>query len=96
VVTREIDASIPAMEIDVVDTTGCGDGFDAGFLIGLLCGMDPGSAAWVGTVCGGLVATGLGSDAGITGPQQVVALLSAYNVDAARAAAHRLKEFVDA
>jgi sugar/nucleoside kinase (ribokinase family) len=96
VVTREIDVSIPAMDIDVVDTTGCGDGFDAGFLVGLLCGLDPASAAWIGTVCGGLVATGLGSDAGITGPQQVVTLLNAYNDDAARTAAHRLKEFVDA
>jgi len=84
------------MDIDVVDTTGCGDGFDAGFLIGLLCGLDPASAAWIGTACGGLVATGLGSDAGITGLLQVVSLLNAYDDDAARAAAHRLKELVDA
>src|ERR1035438_8894260 len=96
VVTREIDVSIPAMDIDVVDTTGCGDGFDAGFLTGLLCGLDPASAAWVGTVCGGLVATGLGSDAGIRSPQQVVALLNACTDDLARAAAHRLMELVDA
>jgi sugar/nucleoside kinase (ribokinase family) len=96
VVTRAIDVSIPAMDIDVVDTTGCGDGFDAGFLVGLLSGLDPESAAWVGTVCGGLVATGLGSDAGITDLQQVVALLDAYTDDAARAAAHRLNVFVDA
>jgi sugar/nucleoside kinase (ribokinase family) len=96
VVTRELDVSIPAMEIDVVDTTGCGDGFDAGFLVGLLSGLDPVAAAWVGTVCGGLVATGLGSDAGITGLAQVVALLSAYNDEAAQAAADRLKVFVDA
>jgi len=44
----------------------------------------------------GLVATGLGSDAGITGLLQVVSLLNAYDDDAARAAAHRLKELVDA
>ena len=96
VISRKIDASIPAMEIEVVDTTGCGDGFDAGFVTGLLCGLEPASAAWVGTVCGGLVATGLGSDAGITGLNQVVALLDTYESDAARAAADRLREFVDA
>ena len=96
VVTREIDVSIPAMDINVVDTTGCGDGFDAGFLVGLLSGLEPEASAWVGTVCGGLVATGLGSDAGITGVEQVAALLSACNDDAARAAAHRLEELVDA
>ena len=57
VVTQDIDVCIPAMAIDVVDTTGCGDGFDAGFLVGLLCGLDPEPAAWIGTVRCGLVAT---------------------------------------
>jgi sugar/nucleoside kinase (ribokinase family) len=95
VVTRQIDVSVPAMDIDVVDTTGCGDGFDAGFLVGLLSGLDPVSSAWVGTVCGGLVATGLGSDAGITGLRQVVELLEAFDDDAARAAAEGLGEFVN-
>ena len=96
VISRDIDVSIPAMDIDVVDTTGCGDGFDAGFLVGLLSGLEPASAAWVGTVCGGLVATGLGSDAGITGLAQVVGLLHGYDDDGARAATQRLKQFIDA
>lgn len=56
---------IPALPVSVVDTTGCGDGFDAGFIVGLLLGADPFEAAWLGIACGGLVATGLGSDAGI-------------------------------
>jgi sugar/nucleoside kinase (ribokinase family) len=96
VISRDIDVSIPALNIDVVDTTGCGDGFDAGFLVGLLSGLEPASAAWVGTVCGGLVATGLGSDAGITSLEQVVGLLNGYDDDGARAATQRLKQFIDA
>jgi len=48
-----------------VDTTGCGDGFTAGMLAGLLVGAGPVDAAWLGIACGSLVATGLGSDAGI-------------------------------
>jgi sugar/nucleoside kinase (ribokinase family) len=67
--------AVPAMEIDVVDTTGCGDGFDAGFLTGLLLGCAAEEAAWLGIACGSLVATGLGSDAGITGLGQVLRFL---------------------
>jgi sugar/nucleoside kinase (ribokinase family) len=68
--------ALPALEVDVVDTTGCGDGFNAGLLAGLLLGADPADAAWLGLACGSLVATGLGSDAGIQSFGQVVDFLS--------------------
>jgi sugar/nucleoside kinase (ribokinase family) len=56
---------LAALPVEVVDTTGCGDGFTAGLLAGLLAGATPEDAAWLGLACGALVATGLGSDAGI-------------------------------
>jgi sugar/nucleoside kinase (ribokinase family) len=68
--------ALPAIEVDVVDTTGCGDGFTAGMLAGLLLGADPVDAAWLGIACGSLVATGLGSDAGIENFGQVLDFLS--------------------
>ncbi|MGH3258400.1 MAG: carbohydrate kinase family protein, partial [Streptosporangiaceae bacterium] len=68
--------ALPALEVDVVDTTGCGDGFNAGLLAGLLLGASPVDAAWLGLACGSLVATGLGSDAGIQNFGQVVDFLS--------------------
>ena len=56
---------IPAYKVDVVDTTGCGDAWTGGFIAGLSRGMTIEEAAKLGSACGSLVATGLGSDAGI-------------------------------
>jgi sugar/nucleoside kinase (ribokinase family) len=55
---------VPAFETDVVDTTGCGDAFVAGFIAGLSLGRSPRDAAVVGSATASFVATGLGSDAG--------------------------------
>lgn len=76
VATRDGDpVHLPALPTEVVDTTGCGDAFDAGMITGLLLGRDPVSAAMIGLACGALVATGLGSDAGITDLEQVLSFL---------------------
>ena len=93
VVTDGVNAHVPALPVEVVDTTGCGDAFDAGFLTGLLAGLTPVQAAWVGSACGGLVATGLGSDAGIVDALQVSNLLEVIASDEARAAAVRVSEW---
>ena len=55
---------MPAFAIDVVDTTGCGDAFSAGFLRGLGLGRSRSDAAVLGCAAAALVAGGLGSDHG--------------------------------
>jgi sugar/nucleoside kinase (ribokinase family) len=55
---------VPAFEVEVVDTTGCGDAFSAGFLRGLSLGRSRRDAAVLGCAAAALVAQGLGSDAG--------------------------------
>ncbi|MBO2453662.1 carbohydrate kinase family protein [Actinomadura barringtoniae] len=66
---------IPAIEVDVVDTTGCGDAYCAGFITGLMNDRDLGEAARWGTAAAATVAQGLGSDACLTGLDAVLALL---------------------
>ena len=56
---------IPAFRVDVVDTTGCGDAYCGGFIRGLKEGWSLEESCRFATAASGLVATGLGSDAGI-------------------------------
>jgi len=56
---------IPARSVDVVDTTGCGDSFCAGFGAALVRGWEPERAAHFGAATAATVATGLGTDANV-------------------------------
>ena len=64
VVTAMDVVDVPAYAVEVVDTTGCGDAFSAGFLRGLSLGGDPSAAARLGCATAAQVAQGLGTDAG--------------------------------
>src|SRR4051812_44563563 len=64
IVDEEGSEPVPAFEVEVVDTTGCGDAFSAGFLRGLSLGRSRRDAGVLGCAAAGLVAQGLGSDYG--------------------------------
>ena len=58
--------AVPAYRVEpVVDTTGAGDAFDAGFLHGLAHGRDAVAAARMGTVLAGLKCRGRGATASL-------------------------------
>jgi len=64
IVDEEGAEPVPAFEVDVVDTTGCGDAFSAGFLRGVSLGRSRRDAAVLGCAAAAMVAQGLGSDYG--------------------------------
>ena len=70
----------PAYEIQVVDTTGCGDAFDAGFIASLHYEMDVETALRFAQAAAGLVATGLGSDAGIQSYEHTLQCMKTWKV----------------
>ncbi len=71
---REI--RVPALKVPVVDSTGCGDAYCAGFIMGLSMGWDLEKSARLGTAAGGLVIQGLGSDAGIIDLEQTIEFMN--------------------
>jgi sugar/nucleoside kinase (ribokinase family) len=64
IVSNEGTQQVPAFSVEVVDTTGCGDAFSAGFVHATRLGRTPRDAAVLGNAVAALVAQGLGSDHG--------------------------------
>jgi sugar/nucleoside kinase (ribokinase family) len=74
--------TLPAYDITVVDTTGCGDAFDAGFIAALHHKMDVETSLSFAQAAAGLVATGLGSDAGIESFEHTLHCMKTWKVKA--------------
>ena len=76
--------TMPAFDIDVRCTCGCGDAFDGGFAVALCRGMDPQSAVRFAQAASALNATGLGSQAGIESFEATLAFAERTPVKATR------------
>jgi sugar/nucleoside kinase (ribokinase family) len=66
--------SLPALDMPVIDTTGCGDAFCAGVIVARCAGWPMDEAARLGCITGSLNVRGLGSDAGARDVDEVLAL----------------------
>lgn len=69
---------LPAHEIDVVDTTGCGDSFTAGVIVGLSKGWDIRQCARFANAVAAQVAMGLGSDGTLTSFEKTVEVMETW------------------
>ena len=69
-----------AYDVEVVDTTGCGDAFDAGFVCALHHKMDVDTSLRFAQAAAALVATGLGSDAGIKSFQDTLHAMNTWKL----------------
>jgi ribokinase len=68
-------ARVKAFEVEVVDTTGAGDAFEAGFVFSLLKGLDAKSAALLGCAVAAIKCTKLGAQAGLPTLDEIRAFL---------------------
>ena len=71
-----IEKRIPCFKAPVVDSTGCGDSYCAGFIVGISMGWSLEKAGRLGSAAGGLVIQGLGSDAGIIDLDQTIEFMN--------------------
>ncbi|MFD4932846.1 carbohydrate kinase family protein [Peribacillus butanolivorans] len=69
-------STVPAFAVDVLDTSGCGDAFSAGFMRGISLAMDPIDAARLGNGTAAQVAQGLGSAFGEYDLQSVLRFIT--------------------
>jgi sulfofructose kinase len=74
--TGEGDFELPAFDVDVVDTTGCGDTFHGAFALAIAKGQPVVSAARFASGAAALCATRLGGRAGIPTAEQLEQFLS--------------------
>jgi sugar/nucleoside kinase (ribokinase family) len=77
-----LSEQVPAIAgVQVVDTSGCGDSFCAGFNVGLANGFDPLTAARFGAATAAQVAAGVGSDAGVVDFATTEKIMQAGSLD---------------
>jgi sugar/nucleoside kinase (ribokinase family) len=79
-IKRDSFQRVPAYVLQASDTTGCGDAYCGGFIAGLARGLSEVEACRIGSAVGALVASGLGSDAGVVNWEETMRFMESYGV----------------
>lgn len=66
---------LPAFQVDVVDATGAGDAFAAGFIAGIAQGWSLDASARLANAAGALCVTGLGATGGVRSMEETLAFM---------------------
>ncbi|MFT3801911.1 MAG: sugar kinase [Burkholderiaceae bacterium] len=72
--------TVPAFEVTVRDTSGCGDAYTGGFIVGLVRDWDLLDCARLATATAAIVATGLGSGANLVSFEETVRAMNTLSV----------------
>ena len=70
--TPETELSVPAYPVNVVDGTGAGDAYVAGFLAGIIMGWDLKATAELASATGAACVTAMGTSAGIQNLEEIL------------------------
>jgi sugar/nucleoside kinase (ribokinase family) len=73
--------TVPADPVDVVDTTGAGDCFNAGFLAGWLSGLPIEQSLTLGVICGSASVTDFGGYRGCPRAEEFRAMAASRGID---------------
>jgi sugar/nucleoside kinase (ribokinase family) len=76
---------LPAFEVKVSDTTGCGDSFTAGVIVGITKGWDLRTTAKFASAVAAKVAMGLGSDGKLVSFEDTIEAMNSFPVKQAAA-----------
>ncbi len=72
--------NIPAIKVDVVDTTGAGDTFLASFMVGISRGLPIFEALTFANICAGLKTTKLGAQTGMPTMEEALEYIKKHNI----------------
>lgn len=72
---------IPALNIDVVDTTGAGDTFLGSFMVGTANGLNITDAIYYANICAGLKTTKIGAQTGMPTLDEVKQYIKEHNIN---------------